>query len=216
MLIFVAEKENLTEMAFRVSFHFRDSISAELTFWMCKNFYDVRAFGAVMTTEVNCGQVRGPVQLTTARSINPVVSTEFSITRCAVTNKKDAENKDREMGRKFTVPYGLYRAFGYINPTLAERTGFDESDLKLFKDALNMMFENDRSAARGLMRPVRCIAFRHDSKLGSARADQLFARVNVELRDEVKADKQPPRSNGDYRITIEDDLPKGVTMEEWV
>jgi len=169
-----------------------------------------------MTTEVNCGQVRGPVQLTTARSINPVVSTEFSITRCAVTNKKDAENKDREMGRKFTVPYGLYRAFGYINPTLAERTGFDESDLKLFKDALNMMFENDRSAARGLMRPVRCIAFRHDSKLGSARADQLFARVNVELRDEVKADKQPPRSNGDYRITIEDDLPKGVTMEEWV
>ena len=193
-----------------------DAKAAELTLWMCKNFYDIRAFGAVMTTEVNCGQVRGPIQLTTARSISPVVSMEFSITRCAVTNKDNAESKDREMGRKFSVPYGLYRAFGYINSALAERTGFDENDLQLFKDALNMMFENDRSAARGLMRPVRCIAFRHENKLGNARADQLFSRVAIELREEAKADKQPPRSTEDYQITVADNLPKGVAIEEWV
>jgi CRISPR-associated protein Csd2 len=191
--------------------------AAELTLWMCRNFYDIRAFGAVMTTEVNCGQVRGPIQITTARSISPVVAMEYSITRCAVTNKRDAENKDREMGRKFTVPYGLYRGFGYINPTLAERTLFNESDLELFKQALNMMFENDRSAARGLMRPVRCIAFRHESKLGNARADQLFNRVSVELREELKTEKRPPRSSEDYRIHIEsNDLPKGISIEEWV
>lgn len=194
-----------------------DAKAAELTRWMCRNFYDIRAFGAVMTTEINCGQVRGPVQLTTARSVSPVVSMEYSITRCAVTNKKDAENKDREMGRKFTVPYGLYRGFGYINPTLAERTAFDSEDLALFKQALNMMFENDRSAARGLMRPVRCVAFCHENKLGNARADQLFDRVKVQLRGEVKADKRPPRSSGDYEISLEsNDLPPGVTVEEWL
>jgi CRISPR-associated protein Csd2 len=191
--------------------------ATELTLWMCRNFFDIRAFGAVMTTEINCGQVRGPVQLTTARSIDPIVSAEYSITRCAVTNKKDAENKDREMGRKFAVPYGLYRGFGYINATLAERTRFDEADLALFKQALNMMFENDRSAARGLMRPVRCVAFRHDNKLGNARADQLFDRVKVELRDEVKADQRPPRGGDDYRISVNTDaLPNGITVEDWV
>lgn len=189
----------------------------ELTLWMCKNFYDIRAFGAVMTTEVNCGQVRGPIQLTTARSIDPIVSAEHAITRCAVTNQKDAESKDREMGRKFTVPYGLYRAFGYINPTLAERTHFSQSDLDLFKKALNMMFETDRSAARGLMRPVRCIAFRHESKLGSARADQLFSRLSIQLRDELKQDKRPPRSSDDYVIRVDAaGLPEGVAIEEWV
>lgn len=194
-----------------------EAAAAELTLWMCRNFYDIRAFGAVMTTEINCGQVRGSIQLTTARSISPVVSTEYSITRCAVTNKKDAENKDREMGRKFAVPYGLYRSFGYINPILAERTLFDEADLGLFKQALNMMFENDRSAARGLMHPVRCIAFRHENKLGNARADQLFDRVSVELRHEVTAEKRPPRSSDDYRISIAaDNLPKSITIEEWV
>jgi len=191
--------------------------AAELTLWMCQNFYDIRAFGAVMTTEINCGQVRGPIQLTTARSIDPIVSTEHAITRCAVTNKKDAESKDREMGRKFTVPYGLYRAFGYVSPSLAERTSFDHGDLDLFKQALNMMFENDRSAARGLMRPVRCIAFRHENKLGNARADQLFARVSVELRDELQKDKRPPRSSGDYAISVADaELPEGVSIEEWL
>lgn len=189
----------------------------ELTQWMCQNFYDIRAFGAVMTTEVNCGQVRGPVQITMARSITPIVSMEQAITRCAVTNQKDAEKKDREMGRKFAVPYGLYQGFGYINATLAESTGFSDDDLELFKQALNMMFENDRSAARGLMSPVRCIAFRHESKLGNARADQLFGRVNVALKNDVAVDGRPPRSRDDYTISISaDDLPHGVTMETWV
>jgi len=191
-----------------------------LTEWMCANFFDIRAFGAVMTTEVNCGQVRGPVQFTIARSIHPIVSQEHTVTRCAVTTQREAEKQEgdnRTMGRKFTVPYGLYRGFGYINATLAERTRFDEADLELFKQALNMMFENDRSAARGLMRPVRCIAFRHEGKLGNARADQLFDRIGVELRDEVKADKRPPRSSEDYRISINaDNLPKGIAIEEWV
>lgn len=188
----------------------------EITSWMCTNFYDIRAFGAVMTTEINSGQVRGPIQLTIARSIDPVVSMEFSITRCAVTNEKDLE-KERTMGRKFTVPYGLYRGYGYINATLAEQTGFTEKDLTLFKDALNNMFELDRSAARGLMAPVRCVAFRHENRLGNARADQLFSRVKVQLRPELRAESRPPRSREDYLIEVENaDLPSGVTVEEWV
>lgn len=191
-----------------------------LTEWMCANFFDIRTFGAVMTTEVNCGQVRGPVQFTVARSIDPVVAQEYTVTRCAVTTQREAEKQEgdnRTMGRKFTVPYGFYRSFGYINPALAERTLFSDSDLELFKQALNMMFENDRSAARGLMRPVRCITFRHESKLGNARADQLFDRISVELRDEVKTDKRPPRSNADYSISIDNNnLPQGITIEEWV
>lgn len=189
----------------------------DLTSWMCQNFYDIRTFGAVMTTEVNSGQVRGAVQLTTARSVSPIVSMEYAITRCAVTNEKDAERKDREMGRKFAVPYGLYKGFGYINATLAEQTGFTDEDLALFKQALNMMFENERSSARGLMSPVRCVAFRHEHKLGNARADQLFARVRVDLNDELKEDSRPPRSRQDYTITVSTaDLPEGVTVEEWV
>lgn len=193
----------------------------ELTAWMCQNFYDIRTFGAVMATEVNTGQVRGPVQITIARSISPIVSMEYAITRCAVTNKKDAEKKDREMGRKFAVPYGLYRGFGYINAHLADPqrngTGFSQDDLELLKEALNTMFEHDRSAARGLMRPVRCIAFRHENKLGNARADQLFARVKIELKDELNAENRPPRSKDDYVISVDDgDLPAGITVEEWV
>lgn len=189
----------------------------ELTAWMCRNFYDIRTFGAVMSTKVNTGQVRGAVQLTTARSISPIVSMEHTITRCAVTSKEDAEKKDREMGRKFAVPYGLYRAFGYVNASLAAQTGFREEDLDLLKQALNMMFENDRSSSRGQMSPVRCVAFRHDNTLGNARADQLFARVNVELKDAPTADARPPRSMSDYNITVAgDDLPKGIAMEEWV
>lgn len=189
----------------------------ELTSWMCQNFYDIRTFGAVMSTKVNTGQVRGSVQLTTARSISPIVSMEHAITRCAVTSKEDAEKKDREMGRKFAVPYGLYRGFGYVNPTLAEQTGFREEDLELFKRALNEMFENDRSAARGQMSPVRCIAFRHEHKLGNARADQLFSRVKVERKDDLKGDARPPRSKDDYSITVAaGNLPAGVTIEEWV
>jgi CRISPR-associated protein Csd2 len=191
-----------------------------LTAWMCQNFYDIRSFGAVMTTEINCGQVRGPIQFTIARSISPIVSQEHAVTRCAVTTEREAEKQEgdnRTMGRKFTVPYGLYRGFGYINPSLAERTGFSEDDLKLFKQSLAMMFENDRSAARGMMRPVRCIAFRHENKLGNARADQLFARIRVEPKEQLVTEKRPPRSKDDYAITFANsDLPEGVTVEEWV
>lgn len=199
--------------------------------WMCENFYDIRTFGAVMSTgdekeiateglkakiKMTAGQVRGPIQLTIARSVDPIVSAEHAITRCAVTNERDKE-KERTIGRKFTVPYGLYKGFGYISPSLAERTLFGRDDLELFKQALNMMFENDRSAARGLMRPVRCIAFRHENKLGNTRADQLFARVSVVLRDELRADSRPPRSSEDYSISVAStDLPSGVTIEEWV
>jgi CRISPR-associated protein Csd2 len=184
----------------------------ELTAWMCRNFYDIRAFGAVMTTDINCGQVRGPIQLTLGRSVDPIVAAEFAVTRCAVTNQKDQE-KERTIGRKFAVPYGLYRVHGYVNPVLAEQTGFDQTDLDLFKQALNMMFETDRSAARGLMGPVGCIAFRHDSKLGNARADQLFSRVRVELKDRT----QPPRRRSDYMISIDETgLPGTVTVERWI
>lgn len=199
----------------------KEEDARKVTAFMCQNFYDIRTFGAVMTTEVNAGQVRGPVQLTTARSISPIVSMEHAITRMAVTNKKDAETKDREMGRKFAVPYGLYRGYGYVNATLADAerhgTGFTDADLDLLREALNMMFEHDRSAARGLMRPVRCVAFRHDNRLGNARADQLFARVKVGPIEDVADGRRPPRSSDDYTIAVNaNGLPAGVTIEEWV
>jgi CRISPR-associated protein Csd2 len=196
--------------------------------WMCYNFFDIRTFGAVMSTgdekdsesgesklRKRAGQVRGPLQLTFARSIDPVVSAEFAITRCAVTNEKDID-KERTMGRKFNVPYGLYRCHGFLNASLAEKTGFTEDDLTLLKQALNLMFETDRSAARGLMAPVRCIAFRHDCKLGNARADELFAQVTAKLRPELKAENRPARSRSDYEIEFTGNLPEGVTVEEWV
>jgi CRISPR-associated protein Csd2 len=187
----------------------------ELTRWMCQNFFDIRTFGAVMTTDVNAGQVRGPIQLTFARSLDPIVSAEFAITRCAVTNKKDRDS-ERTMGRKFTVPYGLYSCHGFLNPTLAEQTGFSNDDLALFKEALGQMFEFDRSAARGLMAPVRCVAFRHEKKTGDARADQLFAMVRAGLRPEVGVENRPPRAHSDYRIELAGDLPQGITVEEWI
>ena len=187
----------------------------ELTDFMCRNFFDIRTFGAVMSTDVNCGQVRGPLQLTFARSIDPIVSAEFAITRCAVTNEKDID-KERTIGRKFNVPYGLYRCHGFINATLAERTGFNEEDLELLKEALKFMFETDRSAARGLMAPVRCIAFRHEAKLGDARADQLFSLVTAKLRPELLADNRPARSRSDYAIEITGAVPVGISVEEWV
>lgn len=187
----------------------------DLTDWMCLNFFDIRTFGAVMTTEVNCGQVRGPLQLTFSRSIDPVVSAEFAITRCAVTNEKDVD-KERTIGRKFNVPYGLYRCHGFINAKLAEKTGFTEEDLALLKQALNDMFGTDRSAARGLMAPVRCIAFRHKDACGNARADQLFSQVTATLLPEVREQSRPPRSRADYAIQVTGELPEGVTQEDWV
>ncbi len=189
----------------------------KLTAWMCRNFFDIRAFGAVMTTEINCGQVRGPIQFSLGRSRDPIFSQEHAVTRCAVTTEREAEKQEgdnRTMGRKFTVPYGLYRVHGFINPFLAAQTGFSESDLELFKQALNQMFEYDRSAARGQMVPRRCIAFRHDSQLGNARADQLFERVSVER---ATSDEKPSRAFTDYRINVDTGkLPAGVGIEEWV
>jgi len=190
---------------------------AEITKWMCKNFFDIRTFGAVMTTGVNAGQVRGPIQLGISRSIDPIFSAEHAVTRCAVTTEKEAEAQDgdnRTMGRKFTVPYALYRVHGYINASLAGQTGFTEDDLDLFKRALDQMFEHDRSAARGSMAPRGCIAFKHDHRLGNARADQLFGRVAAERKGD---DGLPPRGFADYDLVVDEaKLPEGVTVEHWV
>lgn len=192
----------------------------DITAWMCGNFFDIRTFGAVMSTDVNCGQVRGAVQFAFARSIDPIVSAEHAVTRCAVTTEAEAEKQqgdNRTMGRKFTVPYALYRMHAYVNPNLAEQTGFSTADLDLLKKSFGEMFENDKSAARANMRPCKCIAFKHESKLGNARADQLFARVQVALKPEVRDQKKPPRSFGDYAVTVADcDLPSGITVEYWV
>jgi len=189
--------------------------AARVTAFMCKNFFDIRAFGAVMTTEVNCGQVRGPIQFSFARSIDPIVTLEHALTRCAVT-KKD-QDKEREMGRKFTVPYGLYRAHGFINPFLADKTCFSDDDLELFKTALGQMFEYDRSAARGQMAPRRCVAFRHESKLGNGRAHELFDRVQCRLKPEVDKEGRFPRGFADYVLQVDDqNLPEGIAIEYWV
>jgi len=188
-----------------------------LTTWMCQNFFDIRAFGAVMTTEVNCGQVRGPIQLAFARSIDPIVALEHAITRCAVTNEKDVEKKDREMGRKFTVPYGLYRVHGFINAKLAEQTTFDENgkDLELLWEALGRMFDGDRSAARGEMAARSLIVFKHENILGNAPAHRLFERVQVQLKSANGSGAQrPARSFDDYEVKVDDvNLPTGVSIE---
>jgi CRISPR-associated protein Csd2 len=171
--------------------------------WMCKNFYDVRTFGAVMATQVNCGQVRGPIQLTFARSVEQVVSSEHSITRMAVTTDAEAEKQsgdNRTMGRKFTVPYGLYRTHGFVSAPLAKQTGFSQEDLELFWEALQNMFENDRSAARGLMSARRLVIFKHSSPMGNAGAQDLFDRVKAErATDPAKA----ARDFSDYRVTLD-------------
>lgn len=184
----------------------------ELTQWMCRNFYDIRTFGAVMTTEINCGQVRGPVQMAFAESVDPIVPLEMSITRTSVTNEKDAERKDREMGRKHVVPYGLYRGHGFISAKLAEQTGFDDDDLDLFWRALTQMFEHDHSAARGEMNARKLIAFKHDSALGSAPAHKLFDAVTVERAGDPQA---PARGFKDYTVQIDRErVPHGVEIIE--
>lgn len=185
--------------------------------WMCANFYDIRTFGAVMTTFVkaslNCGQVRGPVQLGFARSVEPVVPQEVTITRIAITTEKDAESKGTEMGRKYIVPYGLYRCEGYVSANLARKTtGFSDDDLELLWDAILNMFENDRSAARGKMAVRELIIFKHDSELGCAPAWKLFDTVKVKRTGESSA--LPARSYSDYQVTVDEDaLPSGVTCE---
>ena len=182
--------------------------------FMCSNFYDIRTFGAVMTTFVkgalNCGQVRGPVQLGFARSVDPILPQEVTITRVAITTEADAENKGTEMGRKYIVPYGLYRAEGYVSANLARKTtGFSEEDLQLLWQAILNMFENDHSAARGKMAVRELIVFRHDSELGNAPAYKLFDAVHVERKPEVAV----ARSYRDYQVTVDDTLPGGVTCE---
>lgn len=170
--------------------------------WMCANFYDVRTFGAVMSTGVNCGQVRGPAQLTFARSVDPIVALEHSITRMAVATEAEAEKQqgdNRTMGRKHTVPYGLYIAHGFISAFLARQTGFSEDDLELLFESLEHMFEHDRSAARGEMSTRGLYVFRHESELGNAHAHSLFDRIAVSR----KAGSEVPRSFSDYTVTFD-------------
>jgi CRISPR-associated protein Csd2 len=180
--------------------------------WMCQNFYDVRTFGAVMSTgekgQANCGQVRGPVQLAFSRSIDPVTVAQHTITRIAVASEKEAHEQsgdNRTMGRKYTIPYALYRMHGFVNPYLGEQTGFSDEDLNLFWQALTNMFEFDRSAGRGLMGARRLIVFEHESKLGNAPAYKLFELVKIQKRAEV------PRCFSDYEVAI-GEVPSGVTV----
>ena len=186
--------------------------------YMCQNFYDIRTFGAVMTTFVkaslNCGQVRGPVQLGFARSIDPIISQEVTITRVAITTEKDAENKNTEMGRKTIVPYGLYRVEGYVSANLARKTtGFSEEDLSLLWDAIINMFENDHSAARGKMAVRELIVFKHSKELGDCPAYKLFEAVEVKKKDDVIY----PRKYQDYTVTLhEEEIPDSVEVKRMI
>ncbi|MCQ5128657.1 type I-C CRISPR-associated protein Cas7/Csd2 [Butyricicoccus faecihominis] len=195
-----------------------DQIDRKIRDWMCSEFFDIRTFGAVMTTFVknnlNCGQVRGPVQLGFARSIDPIVPQEVTITRVAITTEADAEKKGTEMGRKHIVPYALYRCEGYISANLARKTtGFSEEDLALLWNAILNMFEIDRSAARGKMAVRQLIVFKHDSELGNAPAYKLFETVKVERNQGVIS----PRAYADYTVSVKtEDLPEGVTCTQMV
>lgn len=211
-----------------------DAEADKLRNWMCANFFDVRTFGAVMSTGINCGQVRGPVQLTFSRSEEPIMPMEITITRMAATNEAeknkqsegadDARTENRTMGRKHIVPYGLYRAHGFINAKLAQKTGFSENDLTLLWQALRDMFDLDHSAARGLMAGRRLITFRHDSALGNAQAHKLFDRISVKrcqsgeclpVGDKRVHNWPPARAFSDYRIDVDDtDLPSGIEIVE--
>lgn len=189
-------------------------IDRRLRNYMCEHYYDIRTFGAVMTTFVkgalNCGQVRGPVQLSFARSVDTIIPQEVTITRVAITTEADAEKKGTEMGRKYIVPYALYRAEGYVSANLARKTtGFSEDDLQLLWEAILNMFENDHSAARGKMAVRELIVFKHSSELGNAPAYKLFDAVTVQRKDPTT----PARSYRDYTVTVSDVLPEGVSCE---
>ena len=185
----------------------------KVTGWMCSNFYDIRSFGAVMTTEVNCGQVRGPVQLAFAKSVDPIISQEVTITRMAVTTVAEAEKQqgdNRTMGRKHIVPYGLYVAQGFVSAPLAGKTDFSEEDLELLWNALINMFEHDRSAARGLMSSQKLFVFKHNDKLGNAPAHKLFDLIDIQRRT---GSEGPARSFKDYSVTV-GTAPEGVEIIE--
>lgn len=179
--------------------------------FMCAKYFDIRTFGAVMSTGKNAGQVRGPVQMTFGRSIDPIISSEHSITRMAVATEAEAEKQkgdNRTMGRKFTVPYGLYVSHGFISAHLAAQTGFNENDLNVFWEALEKMFWEDHSAARGEMNVRGLYVFEHDSALGRAPAHELFEKIKVERKDS----SIPARSFDDYKVTIDETMPEGVTL----
>jgi CRISPR-associated protein Csd2 len=179
--------------------------------WMCKHFFDIRSFGAVMsTTEFNCGQVRGPVQLTFARSIDRVLPTEHTISRQAFTGEKDIKSGTGTFGRKYTIPYGLYLGHGYVNPFFAAKTGFDSSDLELLRVALANLFDLDRSSGRGNMAARGLYIFKHESKLGNSSAQRLFESIEIKKKEEVET----PRSFSDYCVTLPDpaSLPRGVSL----
>ena len=194
----------------------RPDIDLEIRDWMCANFYDIRTFGAVMTTftsaKLNCGQVRGPVQIGFAKSVEPVVSQPITITRVAITTEKRAKDRNNEMGSKYIVPYGLYRCEGFVSANLARKTtGFTEEDLNLLWDAIYNMFEEDHSAARGKMAVRKLIIFKHDSELGNAPSHKLFDLVSVKRKNEESS--APARSFEDYVVSIkEDQLPNGVSL----
>jgi CRISPR-associated protein Csd2 len=198
----------------------KDSLIKQARSWMCRNFYDVRTFGAVMSMkEHNCGQVRGPVQITFARSVDPVVALEHSITRMAIETQKEADAQlktdggNRTMGRKHTISYGVYVAHGFISAHLAAQTGFSEEDYNLLLQALSNMFDHDRSAARGEMATCGLYVFQHNNALGNASAHSLFERVHIAKRSGVTI----PRSFADYAVTVnETDLPQGVTLQKIV
>ncbi|WP_457575824.1 type I-C CRISPR-associated protein Cas7/Csd2 [Desulfomarina sp.] len=217
--IYVKEKGILTERrqpAYEAVSDEKDKAAkiSKARAWMCRNFFDVRTFGAVMSTkENNCGQVRGPVQFTFARSIEPVVPLEASITRMAVETRKEADAQsgdNRTMGRKAYIPYGLYRVHGFISAPLAEQTGFSEDDLELFWDALVNMFDHDRSAARGEMASQKLIIFKHENNLGNAPAHKLFDLIKVKRKD---GSEGPARNFSDYKVTV-DAMPNGVNLIE--
>jgi CRISPR-associated protein Csd2 len=194
-----------------------DEIADELRAraWMCQEFFDVRMFGAVMATDVNAGQVRGPVQIAFSRSIDPISPVEHSISRMAVTTEKEATEqggRNQMMGRRHAVPYGLYRCHGFINPYLAAQTGFSEDDLTLLWQALEKMFELDRSASRGEMATQKLLVFEHSSPLGSAPAHKLFQKI--EIRKKITG--VPPRGFSDYEVIVPIDWPKGIILHERV
>ena len=219
--IFIKEKAVLNTLIDAA--HEEDSVknaaekdkTAEARTIMCRKYYDIRTFGAVMSTGKNAGQVRGPIQFTFARSVDSIATMEHSITRMAVATEKEAEKQsgdNRTMGRKATVPYGLYVCHGFISANLAQQTGFSEEDLALFWDALKNMFDVDRSAARGLMSAQKLIVFKHDSMLGNAPANKLFDLVKVQKKCEGA-----PRKFEDYKVTIDKaNLPNGVAIEEMI
>jgi CRISPR-associated protein Csd2 len=176
---------------------------------MCKRFFDVRTFGAVMSTGANAGQVRGPVQLSFSRSLDPILPLDLSITRMAVTEAKEADSPNQTMGRKNLIPYGLYRCHGFISANLARETGFSEADLELLWQSLTLMFDHDRSASRGTMAPQKLVVFKHQTPLGNAPAHKLFERVSVQRRSTVEV----ARAFSDYEVVVDrDNLPTGIEV----